>query len=289
MADFNSIEDTSSNGEQVEVVEPQDNSIDDFRIVDDEQAGAVDLQDEDSTGESAAEADSGSANQKQTREDNQAARMARLAAERESKRKIEEATAAAKNELNARILASGAINPYTNKPFASIEELEEYGKKVKDAELKEKSRKTGKTIEELTQEEEDAAYIRQKRHEDAEAAKKNAEKQAQSDFFRNDLISFVEKYPDVDVETLDNNPNFRKFCGSRYGKEPLTILYEDFTSLVGNAKAAAIAKNADHRDRSTGSGQTGGIVLTTEQREALDKWNKENPDMAMTPKEFLQR
>lgn len=289
MADFNSIEEISSNGEQVEVVEPQGNSLDDFKLVDDGQAGAVDLQGEDGTGESAAEAESGSAHQKQTREDNAAARMARLAAERESKKKIEEAKAEARNEINARIVASGAINPYTNKPFESIDEFEEYGRKVKEAELKEEARKTGKTVEQLTQEKEDAEYIRKKRHEDAEAKKIGEEKQRQSDFFRNDLISFVEKYPDVDVESLDNNPSFRRFCGSRYGKEPLTTLYEDFTSLVGNAKAAAIAKNADYQDRSTGSGQTGGIVLSTEQRESLDRWNRENPEMKMTPKEFLQR
>ena len=38
-----------------------------------------------------------------------------------------------------------------------------------------------------------------------------------------------------------------------------------------------------------GGGSTGGVTLTPAQQKSLDDWNRANPDMQMTAKEFLQR
>jgi len=285
---------STNSGEQVEVVDPQESYTNEFEMVeetleDDSQAEIVDQQESEEAEET--EIPEESEVQKQTREDNHAARAARLKAEREAKAKAEEMIQKAKAESDARIANSGAINPYTNKPFQSVEELEEYGKKVREAELIEQSQKTGKSIEQLNQEAEDAEYIKKKRQEESEAAAKLLAQEKKKEFFANDLIDFIERFPDVDVEKLDNNQKFRKFCGSRYGKEPLGDLYENYIEIVSDAEKIANAKaKADTRNnRSTGSGNSGGPTLTASQKSELDRWNRENPDMAMTPKEFLER
>ena len=97
------------------------------------------------------------------------------------------------------------------------------------------------------------------------------------------------KKTDVDVEKLENNPSFRRFAGSRFGREPLSALYEDFCGLVSEAGRSGAEKAASRASRSTGAGSSGGAALTPTQQRELDRWNAENPDMAMTAKEFLSR
>ena len=79
-----------------------------------------------------------------------------------------------------------------------------------------------------------------------------------------------------------------RFAGNRLYKEPLSDLYNDFAELVSDTERSAVAKAAGKRDRSTGSGQGGGgVSLTPGQQADLDAWNRENPEMKMTAKEFL--
>ncbi len=108
-----------------------------------------------------------------------------------------------------------------------------------------------------------------------------------------DVMDFIGKYPEFDDEAklgeLENNPAFRRFCGSRFGREPLSELYGTYLELVGNAGRAAVAKAAGRSTRSTGGGTGGGAVLDPAQRAALNKWNEEHPEMAMTAKEYLGR
>lgn len=265
MEENNSTEVTEviESGEQAEVVDQQEERNSDFDMVevtDDSHDDAVDHHETESGDEETesdktdiAEGETEKADkEKQSRLDNQAARLARLKAERDARKAVTE-------EADRRIRESGAINPYTEKPFQSLKEFEEYGKRVKAAESGEEY------------------------HETPEEPKNTAE-----DFFKDDLINFMESHPGVDVEALDNNPNFRKFCGTRYGREPLSNLYDDYVSLVSTAEKVGKAKDT-RAERSTGSGAAGGAVLSPAQRAALNDWNRHNPDMKMTAKEFLSR
>lgn len=282
--DFNSTETMEdyglegSSGEQEGVVdspESQDSGI----------AGAgrgevVDPWAEDDEGEDADAGESGedsdgagqSGRQLQSRQDNAAIRAARLRAEREADEKI---------------ARSGVINPYTGRPFRSVKEFEEYGGRVAESELQKESSRTGRSVDELKEERENREFLRKLREKD-KAADSAARAAAQrSAFIRQDALDFVAKYPKVDVAKLENNQQFRKFCGSRYGKEPLAKLYEDFRGLVGEAESQGGAKARASSGRSTGSGGGGGELLTAEQRKSLAEWNAANPDMRMSAKEFL--
>ena len=109
----------------------------------------------------------------------------------------------------------------------------------------------------------------------------------QKAFFERDTRDFVKKHPEVDLVKLDGNPLFRRFCGSRYGLESLAKLYEDYREIVDGAEQAARAAVQSRSKRSTGSGGGGGDILTAKQRASLEAWNRANPDMKMTAREFL--
>jgi hypothetical protein len=115
-------------------------------------------------------------------------------------------------------------------------------------------------------------------------------RQLEEEFIAEDMELFLERYPDVDVEALDGDRSFRRFCGSRYGREPLAALYEDYLAIAGEQRAAAEARAVSRSRRETGTGSgSGGETLSARQQSELDEWNRAYPNMKMTAKEFLSR
>lgn len=155
--------------------------------------------------------------QTNTRAENAAIRAARIRAQREAETRMGA-------RLDEEIASSGVLNPYTGRPFANMKEFREYGKKLREAELTEQAKKTGKSVEELTEEEANRAFLTDlRRREEAKSAERAKTRERRA-FIENDVIDFVTKHPDVDVEKLENNPSFRRFAGSRFGREPLSAL-----------------------------------------------------------------
>ncbi len=218
----------------------------------------------------------------QTREENAAIRAARLRASRD-------AEAAAASRADETIAAAGVPNPYTGQPFRSVREVQEYGAKLRDAEIRKQAKSTGRSVEELTEEDADRAFIRQQRRQAEQAQQIAAQRQAQQAFIDQDYQDFLEKYPNIDAAELEKNRDFRRFCGTRFGREPLAQLYGDYQALMGAAADAAKTRSAGRSARSTGGGSAGGAQLSPAQKAVLDEWNAEHPEMAMTAKEFLSR
>ena len=142
------------------------------------------------------------------------------------------------------------------------------------------------TVEELLREMELRKAVLSMR-EQGKARELELRQALQQAFFERDTKDFLEKHPEVDLVKLDGNPLFRRFCGSRYGMESLAKLYEDYREIVGGAEKAARAAVQSRSKRSTGSGGGGGDILTAKQRASLEAWNRANPDMKMTAREFL--
>lgn len=296
MDDFNAtgadFEETLHSGAQESVVDSRESRTDGEDTVLDGRDDFVDHREE--HGQEASDAGEGSGEdrgsdgtgqseeERNTREENRAIRAARLRAQREA-----ESRAAAR--LDEEIAKSGVRNPYTGKPFANMKEFREYGERLREAELAERSKKTGRSVEELSEEEANRAFLTELRRREEEKRASSTRAQERRAFIENDVIDFVTKHPDVDVEKLENNPSFRRFAGSRFGKEPLAELYEAYHDLVSEAGRSGAEKAASRASRSTGAGSSGGAALTPTQQRALDRWNAENPDMAMTAKEFLSR
>ena len=89
---------------------------------------------------------------------------------------------------------------------------------------------------------------------------------------------------------LDGDARFRRFCGSRYGREPLKDLYADWLELTGATAREAAARSASNSERNTGTGgEAGADTLTAAQQRDLDEWNHSFPSMKMSAKEYLSR
>ncbi len=235
------------------------------------------------SGDSRQPDDAGQAGQrKQSREENAAMRAARL-------RGAQEAQRAERARTDEMIAESGVVNPYTGKPFTGLQDYLDYARQHRESQIAQQAEKSGRTVEEITEEMDDRDFLRKMRRQQATQSQQPQPNNEEMDFLRRDVVDFVEKYPDVDLQKLENNQEFLKFCGSRFKKEPLAGLYQAFTELVGNAQQAAQVKAVSRANRSTGGGTSGGVTLTPTQQSALDKWNSENPEMAMTAKEFLSR
>ena len=129
---------------------------------------------------------------------------------------------------------------------------------------------------------------------EAEEISEVAEEEITTQEEENPLAAHVaemrERFPHVDILRLEQNSAFRRFAGSRYGRESLAQLYEDYSTLVVEAEKAAEVKAEAKRSRATGGSSGGkGGALSTAQRDALRRWNDSNPDMKMTEREFLER
>lgn len=279
------LEESGTSGDPAQVVDAQESQYEDaFDDFGDGQARTVDEQESSENAEEAANADEGAEtaeqSARQTREENAAIRAARLQASREAKQ-------AAERELAEEIVGAGIENPYTGKPFSSMKEFREYAAKIKEANLEKEAERTGKSVSVLREEEENRKFLTSLR----KTAATGGEQKPQADFIREDLKAFLSVYPEMDaekLEALENNQQFRSFCGSRFGREPLADLYASYLGFVQNAESAAVAKAQSRSERSTGGGSSGGATLTPTQQRSLDAWNRANPDMPMTAKEFLQ-
>lgn len=135
----------------------------------------------------------------------------------------------------------------------------------------------------------------------ADLKKERAEKKSQEEAKQKDLEAaqaqikaFNEEYSDIDVEKLLADPKFGKFVKRSAPNLTLIEIYEDYKELVGDTEAATIAKINSNKERSTGSGRgtgnNGGTYgLNEEQIKTVDDWNRANPKMKMTYKEFADR
>lgn len=260
------------NGGQGEAVDPQSEQVDE---------GAA------GQGEGASQEEPGDAGREdqqppQSHQDNAAARAARIRAEQET-------TARLQKQFDEEVAAFGIPNPYTGKPFGSFQEFKAYGEQFRREKLEAEAKKQGKTVEELQEEQETKSWAARKRREEKEQREAMAALERQKAFLRADLETFLQKFPGVDPGKLEQNAKFKKFAGKRLYKEPLSELYADFCDLVSDAERAAVAKATGKAARSTGGGQGGGMdMLTPEQREALEEWNKARPEKKMTAKQFLE-
>lgn len=221
--------------------------------------------------------------QGQSHEENAAARAARIRAEQETAERLQK-------RYDEQVAGMGIPNPYTGKPFRSFKEFQEYGERFRQEKLEQEAKRQGKSLEELQEEEENRSFVSRKRQEERARQEAMEALNRQKAFVAADLSRFLAQYPDVDPAKLEQNPKFRKFAGKRLYKEPLAELYGDFIELVSDAEHAAVEKAAGRAARSTGGGQGGGNDgLTPAQRTALEEWNRDNPELKMTAKEFLGR
>ena len=189
----------------------------------------------------------------------------------------------AREELEI-ITALGMRNPIDNREIRTLEDLSEYGKAFKRQKNEELAKKTGRPLAEIEEEQANREYISRQRRE-AEARESTVNNRAAQD-----IAELQEAYPEVDVNKLLEDDDFMEFCDGRIGQKPLADLYESYTRLTGKAAKAAEQKKESKQKRATGAGGgSGNEALSAEQQASLDMWNRQNPHLKMSAKEYMQR
>ncbi len=213
----------------------------------------------------------------QSHEENKKSQAARRAGEQAGYER-------AMREANDRIARGRMRDPNTGEEIDSLDKLDAYTKAVRTNRIQSRAKAEGKSVAQVTEEEDTRDWIAEQRR------RAKAEEADPKSFIQKDLQNFQARHPEADVAKLDSNAAFRKFCGSRYGREPLADLYEDYLEIAGEREAAALARAESKTSRATGSGGgSGSETLTASQQRALDEWNRNYPQMKMTAKEFLSR
>lgn len=169
---------------------------------------------------------------------------------------------------------------------------EEYQRAQELQELQEQAHKEG-TSPELLQE------MREVKKELAELKKEKIEKQKAIEqqtqaqqAFQSKVDEFVETYPDVDLEKLNNDEDFIEFVQESNPKLSLVQVYERYNKYTHGAVEKATAKIQSNIERTTSSGKAKGsdnsYGLSAEQRKTVDDYNAScrNPKERITYQEF---
>lgn len=115
---------------------------------------------------------------------------------------------------------------------------EEQRRKNKDAE---EARKRREAEEKAKKEAEEKAKLeaeekaKQEAETKAKAEEEQKKKNEQTRKLGDQLVAFKQKYPEVDLGTLDKDTNFKKFIdGKLLGRKEFTQLYEDYVDLTSS-------------------------------------------------------
>jgi hypothetical protein len=159
-----------------------------------------------------------------------------------------------------------------------IEDIANTGELPDEAVLRALAKKFGTTPEKL-----EKSIKKSIEQDDAEQAKIDSDKK-----WAAQIEEFEEKYTDVNVEELNADKKFLKFAKNRYGM--LVELYEEYLEFLDDTTSEIAQKVKKSEDRSTGGGgsTTGGSGLSKEQQSTLEEWNRKNPSMRMSAKEFKE-
>lgn len=156
--------------------------------------------------------------QPQSKEDNSKFAQARRKAEAESKKKEEEAFKRGKLEAY-----KGKINPYTNTEITDENDLEVYEEMCVMAK---------KGLDPVT---DYASYIADKRREEK---RQKEEKEKINEEAVKDIEEFQAKYPDVDLNDLLNDEDFKDYIDGK--RQPLVGLYEKYKKLENKFRTNGI-------------------------------------------------
>jgi len=118
------------------------------------------------------------------------------------------------------------------------------------------------------------------------------DKQKANDSWNKQVKEMTEAYADVDLDQLAEDPKFKKFAKGK--GLPLKELYEDFVDFIGETEAETIAKVKSKEERSTSSGKSKGSDgghhgLNEGQKKVVDDWNRKNPELKMSYKEYADK
>ena len=196
----------------------------------------------------------------------------------------------AQKEVDEQIAAFGRTDPRTGKAIRNMADLVSFFEGQEEAEVEAEAAQTKKSKEIVRREREAKRLGERELEKQRKEREDNQRKAEEREFFAKDYAEFVETHGKELFDKLAADPDFNDYAEGKIGKWPLEKIYNGYQKLTGKAEQRGTAKRTSKEDRSTGTGSAGGgDGLTAAQRAGLDEWNKRNPRMAMTAKEWLSR
>ena len=127
------------------------------------------------------------------------------------------------------IIDAVGVNPFTDEEIKDAEDVAEY------LAMKEIQKNGGDPVNDYA------------KHQKEKARKMNAaakEEQKTREWFENDKAAFVNKHPDVDLDTLISDSDFADYADGKVGRIPLADIYEGYNAFVKRSQKSADAKAA---------------------------------------------
>lgn len=167
----------------------------------------------------------------QSDEENSKYRLARIKAEKEAEKKIEQV----RKEAYEQGLQQGKVqsyigkqNPYTGKEIKDNYDVQEY---LDMYELDSKGEDPIDGYRELQ---------KQKARDEAERKIKADEEAKQKQWYENDTKDFVDKHSFEKLQELVKDEDFNLFANGKIGKVPLAQIYEDYQKLIGKYEKKSV-------------------------------------------------
>ncbi len=167
----------------------------------------------------------------QTDEDNSKYRLARIKAEKEAEKKIEQV----RKEAYEQGLKQGKVetyigrqNPYTGETIKDNFDVQEY-LEMYDLDAKGEDPISG--YRELQ---------KQKAREEAEKKIKADEEAKQQKWYQDDTQEFLGKYSSEKLQELTKDEDFNLFANGKIGKVPLSQIYEDYQKLISKYEKKSV-------------------------------------------------
>lgn len=174
-------------------------------------------------------------------------------ARRRREQELQEKIKKAKEE--AIIEALGGINPYTQQEIKDSYDIQEY------LNMKAIEKEGGDPLTDY------ASYQKEK-------LRREEEQRKQDLWFEKDREDFLEKYPNVDIQSLFSDEAFIKFSNYKVGNTPMSKIYEDFIEITSvfeekaSKKAQQMVANANSSTGSLKSNQSNQDVIYTREQVA---------------------
>jgi len=137
--------------------------------------------------------------------------------------------------------AVDGVNPYTQEKIETDVDVEQY------LEMKEIAKNGGDPLKDYSK------FVKDKRNEELAKEQENVKSE---EYVQNDYKDFVSKHPDVDIEKLVDQPEFRKFAEPLIGKLPMAQIYESYNNLLSvteKKNKEAIARQVANAKATPGS------------------------------------
>lgn len=154
-------------------------------------------------------------------------------------------------------------NPYTNEEMKDSADVEEY------LAMREIDDNGGDPVGDFHK------YQKDKRR---EAEQRASDEKKREEWFRNDVASFHEKYPDVNLDEIIKDEKFKLYAAGKVGNMSMVEIFEGFSSIIGGyeeqtrKRAAQIAANAQSSPGSlSGNGSTEPTYISEAQYDAMSE------------------